>query len=452
MRNAKKSALVLVFFAILALAAWLRIEAAMHTVVEVPIRADARDYVAYSYNMLHSSTYSRQVAWPVVKRHVTPVSDAMRQPGYPAFLTLFLRGEPDQKFVDAVVLSQACIGICIVALVFCLARLMFGAAAGLGAMLFAALSPHLIVMEGYVLSETLFALSVLATLGALLLMCRPPDVAKRLKWAAATGVLLALSCYVRPTLEHLAPLMFLVVWLVPGLKPYRREASVIAIVFALTMAPWWVRNLNVIGHLSDPTLMISTLHHGSYPDFIYPGNADSAGYPYEYDPLTPQIESSLASVLGYIFHKFTEQPLTYLHWYLIGKIQFFLDWDIVDGAYDVFTYPVLQSPYYSDMVFITTHAIMRGMHWPLAIAGVIGALLAWTPFVIPVFSGWRLGAVRVMSCMMLYVLLVHIAGAPYPRYSIPFRPLQYLLAMFAIVLACRAAGRYRRQRPRRERT
>ena len=70
MRNAKKSALVLVFFAILALAAWLRIEAAMHTVVEVPIRADARDYVAYSYNMLHSSTYSRQVAWPVAKRRL----------------------------------------------------------------------------------------------------------------------------------------------------------------------------------------------------------------------------------------------------------------------------------------------------------------------------------------------------------------------------------------------
>jgi len=150
-------------------------------------------------------------------------------------------------------------------------------------------------------------------------------------------------------------------------------------------------------------------------------------------------------VFGYISQKFAEQPLTYLRWYLIGKIQFFLDWNIVDGYRDIFTYPVLQSPYYSNRAFIATHALMRGLHWPLAVAGMIGALLAWTPFARLACSDWRLGAMRVMSCVMLYALLVHIVGAPYPRYSIPFRPLQYLLATFTVVLAYRLVMRYRQR-------
>lgn len=445
LHNIKRNAVRAVFFAILALTVWLRIHAATHTVVDVPIRADARDYVAYSYNLSHFGVYSRQVTWPPSDERPALTPDAVRQPGYPAFLTLFLKGEPDQKFVDSVILGQACIGIAIAVLTFCLGSLVFGSAAGLCAMFFVALSPHLIVMEGYVLSETLFAFFLLATLSVLALMCRCSDTGQRIRWAVASGVLLALSCYMRPTLEHLPLLGMTVVWLVPGLKAYRREAAALVLAFALAMTPWWARNLLAIGHLSDPSLMIATLHHGSYPDFIYDGNLRSVGYPYRFDPMTPQIESSLASVLGYIAHKFAAQPLIYLHWYLIGKIQFFLDWKIVDGYYDVFTYPVLQSPYFSEKVFIATHALMRGLHWPLAIAGMAGAGLACTPLARLLFSDWRLGAMRLASCIMLYALLVHIAGAPYPRYSIPFRPLQYLLATFSVALAYHAIKRYRQR-------
>lgn len=443
MRDIKKIAVSTIFLAILTLAAWLRLEAALHTVVDMPIRADARDYAAYGYNMRHFGIYSRQVAWRTDRPQPPLVADAMRQPAYPLFLALFLGSTPDENFVHYVVLSQACIGIAIVALVFWLAFLLSGATAALAAMFLTALSPHLIVMESYVLSETLFALIVLAMLLAFAQICRSADQRRRAKWALVSGILLALSCYVRPTLEHFALVGAVTVWVAPGLRSYRREAIAFALAFGLASAPWWLRNLLAIGHLSDPLLVISTLHHGSYPDFIYNGDLSSVGYPYEVDPSTPEVESSIGSVLGYIFNKFAEQPWTYLRWYLVGKIQFFFDWNIVDGYYDVFTYPVLQSPYYSDKVFIATHALMRGLHWPLMIASMLGAIVAWIPSPWLGYPDWRVRAMRLMSCVMLYTVIVHVVGAPYPRYSIPFRPLQYLLAIYALLFVCRWVKNYR---------
>jgi hypothetical protein len=38
-------------------------------------------------------------------------------------------------------------------------------------------------------------------------------------------------------------------------------------------------------------------------------------------------------------------------------------------------------------------------------------------------------AIRLLALTLSYVLAMHMIGAPYPRYSIPFRPLIYLLAM-----------------------
>jgi 4-amino-4-deoxy-L-arabinose transferase-like glycosyltransferase len=431
------------FLAILALGAWMRVDAALNTVVDRPFRNDAKDYVSYSYNWSHYGVYSRQTSWLSNQPPQHIVADALRQPGYPAYLRLFLAEAPDLPFVNRVMLSQACIGIALMVLVFFLARYLLGTAAALGVMLGVAISPHLIVTENFLLSETLYAFLVAVVVAMALITCRSVERLPKVSAALATGALFGLSCLVRPTLEHALLLLLLGVIALPQLRAYRMQLAYVTIAFVLVMAPWWIRNLHAIGHLSDPTLLINTLHHGSYPGFMYEGDPQSLAHPYHFDPRTPEVEASLSSVLAEIARKFAAHPGTYLWWYLAGKVAFFFDWDILDGFADVFTYPESASPYYSDPLFVLTHDAMFYLHWPLVIAGLLGAALAWTRLG-AVLSETRLIGVRLVSGVLVYALLVHMIGAPYPRYSIPFRPLQFILAAYAIVVAVYWLQRWRR--------
>lgn len=440
--------ITIAFLLVLVLAAAMRITAAMNTVVDTPIRSDAQGYVAYSYNLKNSGIYSRQVTWIPGDKPERVVPDALQQPGYPAFLRLFLGDTPDAAFVRSVMFAQACIGVVTVALAFVLTRLALGSLAALFVMLLVAISPHLIVMENYVLSETLFTLLVVVAIGAGTIAMRYRDSAKGMAAAAATGGALGLCCLVRPPLTQLALLVTVATILIPPLRGYRRQALVGMICFMLVMAPWWIRNLYEFGHMADSTSMINTLLHGSYPDFLYNGDPKTLGYPYRFDPRMGEIGQSVGTALAEIQRKFANEPMTYLEWYLLGKVKFFFNWQIVDGFYDVFTYPVLKSPYFGNTVFVFTHALMRGLHWPLMIAGLLGGVLAWTKRAEIVVAGWKLHALRWQSLVLANILLANMVGAPYPRYSIPFRPLLYLLALFSI-LVCAAWVRDHREHARR---
>jgi hypothetical protein len=46
----------------------------------------------------------------------------------------------------------------------------------------------------------------------------------------------------------------------------------------------------------------------------------------------------------------------------------------------------------------------------------------------------------VLACVHGYFLLVHLAALPLSRYSVPFRPLTYLLALFALACAAHWLG------------
>ena len=72
---------------------YIRYESALNTEVIKPLSADAGQYFTYAYNLRHNNTYSNQVGDPNdLKSPVKP--DAVRSPGYPLFLTLFVDGLP----------------------------------------------------------------------------------------------------------------------------------------------------------------------------------------------------------------------------------------------------------------------------------------------------------------------------------------------------------------------
>jgi hypothetical protein len=60
---------------------------------------------------------------------------------------------------------------------------------------------------------------------------------------------------------------------------------------------WKLRNWAVVGAVSDPTLMVNTVLHGAYPDFMFNGLEASHGAPYRYDPFAQQGGYDMAAVL-----------------------------------------------------------------------------------------------------------------------------------------------------------
>ena len=127
-----------------------------------------------------------------------------------------------------------------------------------------------------------------------------------------------------------------------------------------------------------------------------------------------------------------ENPWTYFKWYIWGKLTTVFSWDIIAGMGDIFIYPVIKTPYSDNLLFQITRFTMMLIH-PLLIAlSFIGTLLAWLSITkyLPSNFLWTL---RLLSLLMLYFIILHIIGAPYPRYSIPMRPITYGMAV--VVLA-----------------
>jgi len=398
--------------------------AAMFTEVAPPIRADAVDYVAYAYNLRTHGIYSSQPSWPSDWRgEVKP--DAKRPPGYPLLLAMFLDGAPTNQFVTRVVTFQALLGILLVALTFALARAVFGFGPSIVVASLVALTPHVVTQATYLLTEVPFA--VCATAGMLAITWGARW--QRVSLFFLAGIAFGLSVLIRPTLLYMPVVLLPVVWLVT-----RRSASALALVaaFVLMQIPWLVRNELVLGRMNDPTLAIATLHHGSYPDFEYQDDPASLGFPYRFDPATPEIIRSYGSVLAHISDGFAQRPLRMLMWYLVEKPIYFVAWNPIQGVGDIFVFPVAKSPYLDRWEFQFSHDLMYILHWPLMLLGYLGAILVWSRRG-SLCSPDAQSALRLLSAVFAFVLAVHIAGAPFPRYSVPFRPLQYLFAVYAVM-------------------
>lgn len=297
--------------------------------------------------------------------------------------------------------------------------------AGAGALL-TAVSPHLIVVNSYILSETLFCFLLVLTLcliGLLGKRLHPPA-------AAFVGALMAIASLVRPSLQYFPILLgiFLVFHL--GWRKGIRLAGTMMIGFALCLSPWVIRNMHTLGFTSDKTLMINFLHHGMNPDFTYDKVKESRGFPYRYDPRASEISRDLPSVLKEFSRRFRQEPVEHLRWFLIGKPVAFWSWNMVQGVGDAFIYPVSHSPYFRSPFFQWSHHLMHWLHWPFVILASFGCLMAWLPLQSIGLRSEALFVIRATSLLLVYYTVLHMIGAPFPRYAIPLRPFLYGLALF----------------------
>jgi hypothetical protein len=381
----------------------------------------------YAYNLRHKQSYSRDIVSLTDVRH--PVApDAIRSPGYPIFLSIFVDGPPNNRTIAKIVFAQMILSNLVLVLAYCFYTRFLSDCWAVAALLLTALSPHLIVANSYLLTETLFCLSLVLSGWLLSLFFLRPS----LSLAAVSGLVLGVATLIRPGLQYF-PLILAVISIVYfGRRKGLHFITVLLLGFLLILSPWIIRNLKMFHSISDDTLKVNFLHHGMYPEFKYHGLDKSYGFPYRYDPRSSEISVSTASVLNEIARRFRHEPVQHLKWYLLRKPTVFWSWNIIQGIGDVFIYPIHRTPYQSNLFFRWTHRLMHFLHWPLVLLCAAGSLMVWLPQLNYKYPDYSLRVARFVSALLLYFTAIHMVGAPFPRYSIPLRPLLYGMAIFCL--------------------
>jgi 4-amino-4-deoxy-L-arabinose transferase-like glycosyltransferase len=432
-RRTRRITIMLPLLLIVIFGFYLRCESVMNTEVIRPLRADAGQYFMYAYNLRHKHTYSYQVGAPDdLESPVKP--DAVRAPGYPLFLSLFIDGLPNRKMFGFILFSQVVISTLTILFSFLLFEKILSSLWALGIALLVASSPHLIVSSGYILSETLFCFLLVVSGWLMSLFGRRPSI-----WLGfAVGLAMGASSLVRPSLQFFP--LFLAAFLIfhYGWKKGKRYSGIILAGFALAFLPWIARNMMTLNAAGDNRLVTNFLHHGMYPGFMYRGDPQTHGFPYRYDPDAQEIGKNPASVLKEISHRFMQSPMRHMKWYFVDKPVTLWSWDMIQGAGDAFIYPVSNSPYFHRALFRITHRLMLVLHYPMLLLALLGCVLAWFPLKIPCWPQHAVFLARFCSLLLIYYTLIHMIGAPFPRYSVPLRPYLYGMALFTLCIIIRS--------------
>lgn len=284
-------------FWVLLLALGLRVGAALsvHTYLKSAgrdflIAGDAAGYWELGQKLAAGDDYSIY----------TPPRQAMRMPGYPVFLAASIKLGGNRLL--PVRLLQACVGTAACWFVHLLGTMLIDERAGLLAAVLAAVSPTFVGFSPLILSETLFAATLLVSLILMAKLAsnwpllgqqnsaaeanstteeiRNNTCGSRTWLAIGTGIAIGVACYVRPSWLLTAPLFcaihLLMTW--SGRKRNAtgstslvitvtlRECVFVVVGLAATLAPWTIRNSRVIGHAIPTTLWVGpSLYDGLHP-------------------------------------------------------------------------------------------------------------------------------------------------------------------------------------------
>lgn len=251
------------------------------------IEGDAAGYWELAHRIADGEPYSIY----------SPPRHVMRMPGYPLFLAASLKVGGESLL--PVRLLQACVGTLTCWLVHVLGSTLIDEQTGLLAAFLAAIAPTFVGFSPLVLSETLFAATIV---GSLILMAHlsvwwprhapgssespeAPSHSVRTWLALITGFAVAVACYVRPSWLLTAPLFFMIhlfmAWWTTQSnnsstvkradeKPLRVAAIESALIIAglgVALSPWTVRNWLVTGHPIPTTLWVGpSLYDGLHPE------------------------------------------------------------------------------------------------------------------------------------------------------------------------------------------
>jgi 4-amino-4-deoxy-L-arabinose transferase-like glycosyltransferase len=223
---------------------------------------DATDYDRHAASIARGDGYA-DVGLPGRK-------SAFRPPGYPYLLGAVYRvtgvqDAPVQNRIHVARVFNALLGTLVVALIGLVAAQLWDRRTALVAMALGAVYIPLIVVGGSVMSETLFAVFLLASLAAAIQHRRSPH---RWRWALLTGFLGGLTVLTRANaLVLLIPLAF-AVW--DGRPRFTLRAlgppAALLVVALLAVAPWTIRNQIVFHQFVPVSTQLGSALAGTYND------------------------------------------------------------------------------------------------------------------------------------------------------------------------------------------
>ncbi len=407
--------LLIVIIAYGMLARWTVVE---HTIVDHPIRADALQYFLYAKNLATFSTYSRdRTSEDGLQK------DAFAPPGFPFFASLFYQGD-NMNSVTPVLKTQTVLQCITFLILTILCWWLFGAWASVAISLLIWTHPAFMSINTYYLTESIFTSSLVIVIALFSLVLKNPSSRSLL---ILLGISVAISALIRPTMEFY--FLFLLLLILLRFRYYFQHILLAIVVFILIVFSWKLRNYFAIGSFSDPKLMISSLYHGSFPNFMYNNLPESYGFPYRFDPMVNQYYEGVGKTLQLIWQRVIEQPLQYIYWYLAGKQLYLWQWDILAGAGDVFIYPVISSPikYQADLQFWNNlHHILNA---PIMLIGVL-----YSYFIVAknMIKKIPIDIKFIIASLIVYASLFHVIVAPFPRYGIPFKVLVIIIFVLFI--------------------
>jgi hypothetical protein len=420
---------IVVLVTLLALALrWYYVSTAM---VIAPIRGDAIQYYSYAWNLVHHGIYAGNLP-----DSATVVPSNFRDPGYPLFLALWMKLFSNPAlWYTVVLLSQCVLGALTVPLIMELGRhwLNRGWVAGAGILL--AIWPHNIVITSNLLTETLFGfLCVLA-----MLICARACKRQNTALAGVAGLCFGAAALTNAVLLPFGVLLALYLgWrrLVP-----RRIWATLCLGALVLPGAWAVRNMQITtpaeGQTSTDRALMN-LVQGSWPTYHTAWQEKIHHNPKGLPTLNAigaeytLLRSSPRAGIDTIAHRLRADPWHYVAWYALEKPWLLWDWRIRIGRGDIYVFPTLNSPF-------DTQPAMRALVSVCHTINPLLAALALLCLLVTVVRRWRghstqsngQPALEATLGLLVFVTLVYSVLQSEPRYSIPFRSFEMLLAMTA---------------------
>ena len=413
------------------LAAGFRVHYFRETAVKSLLRADARQYAIYGYNLYTKGTFSKETDTR------QPKPDSYRAPGFPFLVAAGMKFFGlEGGFLRFILILHIVLGVLLVPLIYWAARFVLGKFLSAGSAFLVAISPHLITIGGNFLTETSFAFIHFAGLALFLAALRK----KNRVLLIIPGLFFGYAYLINPVILFL-PFILVFAVMVGEKIPFREWGKTLAknglagflVVFCLFAVGWGLRNQVSLPEnaLTSTDRVINNLVIGSHYDFFDNYRKDPRGP--EYMAVQKEIGQARGTFRGFFrgfLPRLADEPIRYAAWYLIEKPLLFFGWGIQFGAGDIYVYPVADSPYQKPGLFRSSRAVMKLIHGPLVLlllGGIPASLVLW-------LKG-RMGPgspEALLFLTMFYFTLIHVVLQAEPRLSVPFRPEFYILSLLTI--------------------
>jgi hypothetical protein len=398
----------------------------LQAVDEESVRADASQYYHYAWNLAHRGVFSS--AMPSAPA-ASP--DSFRDPGYPLLLALAMQlTRSFGSFYAFMLLAQAVLGAATVSVLTVAARRWLPQGGLAFAAVLMAVWPHSISIPAYLLTETL--VGFLCAVALLL-----TDLASRRATTGGWSIVGVAWSLAAMTNAVLLPLgLVLAIFLRLRSKMDRRAALALALASLVLPIGWGIRSAALPSTSSSTSRAVTNLVQGSWPSYhvayqlALKGDFKSIQQLQSMQVEMDTLQENPSAGLSMMKARMSQQTTAYVKWYL-WKPALLWTWDIRIGQGDIYIYPTRNSPFFATGTLRPLEALCYVANPMIMVLMLVGALLA-------LIQRNTVIAASSAAVLILFVTLVYSALQSEPRYSVPFRGVEILLAVSGTVslLAC----------------